>query len=479
MKGFIHQEWRLIQRERSLWILLAVFIVIALYAIYNGREAIEKEKHALAHDAHQRRAFLDSLEQVAKKEEAKLVSLQKPLEPPAWGARHPYFANFRAAAQATLPVLNLSALSIGQSDLYIKERLIRLDSEQEAFEQDESDLRNPLKLKLGEFDFAFVIVYLFPLLIIALLFSVMSSEKESGVLTLLGVQPMSLFEIARTKLLIRAVILLGVAEVLALIGVLWSGATLEANAMRVGLLMLAVLVYGLFWVALVWFVLSFGKSPAVNALSLGACWIALLVVLPSVLNGVAEMLYPLPSRVKYVDAMRAASEDAERRSAKLLEQFYQAHPELAKDTLARDRDFAIKNLLAMEDVLKSIQPVRENFHAQRLRQAEFVKRVQWLSPAIVMQQTLNTIVGTSQERYDKFMQEARAFHQKWRQLFEPLIFQRKAFTNYTELPEFHFQEEDNAEVATRTLVMLMLILIPASLLTVLAYSRFKTYSIVQ
>jgi hypothetical protein len=83
MKGFIRQEWRLVQRERSLWILLVVFVVVALYAIYNGREAIQREQASLMCDTHQRKAFLDSLEQVARKEEAKLVSLQKPLEPPA------------------------------------------------------------------------------------------------------------------------------------------------------------------------------------------------------------------------------------------------------------------------------------------------------------------------------------------------------------------------------------------------------------
>jgi len=63
-------------------------------------------------------------------------------------------------------------------------------------------------------------------------------------------------------------------------------------------------------------------------------------------------------------------------------------------------------------------------------------------------------------------------------LFEPLIFQRKAFTSYTQLPEFQFQEEHFAEVAKRTLVLLMLMLIPTSLLTLGAFIRFKTYSIV-
>ncbi len=206
------QEWRLFRREKQTWVMFALFFALALYAVQNGRERTEREKQTLAQSDEKRNAFLDSLEQVAKQEEAKLESLRKPLEPPSWGVRHPYFANFRSAGYAVLPVSNLAALSIGQSDLQNRVLLIRLDSERETFDHDESDLQNPLKMKIGEFDFAFVVIYLLPLLILAASFNLLSGEKETGVLSLVLSQPVSLSELVRAKVWLRALILLGFAE---------------------------------------------------------------------------------------------------------------------------------------------------------------------------------------------------------------------------------------------------------------------------
>lgn len=473
------QEWRLFRREKQTWILFALFFVLALYAVQNGRELIEREKKATAQNSDKRKAFLDSLEQMAKKEEAKLVSQQKPLEPPSWGVRHPYFANFRIADYAVLPISNLAALSIGQSDLQNKMLLIRLDSEREVFDHDESDLKNPLMMKIGALDFAFVVIYLLPLLILALSFNLLSGEKEAGILSLMLSQPVSLSELVRVKVFLRGLILLAFVEVVVVIAFVLAGGSFQTDIVRLLLLMIAVALYGLFWFALAVLVSALGKSSAVNALILAACWLVFLVVMPSVLNGVANVLYPLPSRVSYVNALRQAGEDAERRAAKRMEQFYQDHPELAKDTAARDNDFGIEYLLMLEDISHSTKPVREAFNAQRERQNNLIKSLQILSPALVMQNVMNTLAGTSDERYADFVRQARAFHKAWCEYFEPMIYQRKAFTAYTQVPTFSYQEESEGEVATRTLQLFLLLLIPTLALLAWSTVRFKTYSIVE
>lgn len=479
MLRLLKQEWKLLQRETSLWVAFALFFALALYAAWNGRVIVEKEQQALLRNPNQRKALLDSLEQLAKREDAKLDSLRKPLEPPAWGPRHPYFANFRAAGYATLPVPNIAALSIGQSDLQTKELLIRLDSERETFDADAADLKNPLKLKLGKFDFAFVIIYLLPLLILAFSFNLISGEKETRVLALLLSQPIALAEVARAKIALRALMLLGFAEVVTIIAFFASGASLEAHFGRLLLLMLAVAMYGLFWFSLALFVGALGKNSAVNALILAACWLLFLVAIPSLLNGVASTLYPLPSRVSYVNAMRAASEAAERRAAKRMEQFYQDHPELAKDGSAQNDDFGIKAMLTLEDMLESIRPVKAQFQAQAAAQKQFIRTAQFLSPAIVMQNVMNTIASTGEERYDDFIRQARDYHKAWREFFEPMIYQRKAFTNYSNIPAFSYQEESESDVAKRALSLLLLILIPTTALALLANARFKTYPLVE
>ena len=479
MLNQFHHEWRLFSREKQIWVMFVLFFALAVYAVQNGRERVEREQKATMQDGAKRRAFLDSLEQVAKKESAKLDSLKLPLEPPSWGARHPYFANFRAASYATLPVSTLAALSIGQSDLHAHALLIRLDSEREVFDHDESDLKNPLKMKIGEFDFAFVIIYLLPLLVLALSFNLISSEREAGILSLMLSQPIALAEVVRVKILLRALILLGFAELVVVIAFVQSGTLAEGHWARLLLMMLAVALYGLFWFSLAVFVSALGKSSAVNALILAACWLMIVVVIPSVLNGVANVVYPLPSRVSYVNAMRQAGEDAERRSAKRMEQFYQDHPELAKDTAARDNDFGIEYLLMLEDIAQSTKAVRDDFNRAKHSQNTLIKTMQAISPAIVMQSLMNTLASTSDERYATFLAQARAFHKVWCDFFEPLIFQRKAFTNYTQIPSFVYQEERESDVAMRTLQHLLMLLVPTVALLVWSTSRFKTYSLIE
>ncbi|MGQ9804751.1 MAG: DUF3526 domain-containing protein [Chlorobiales bacterium] len=473
------QEWRLFRREKQTWVMFALFFVLALYAVQNGRERVEREKQTVVQSGEKRKAFLDSLEQLAKKEELKLDSLRKPLEPPSWGVRHPYFANFLTADYAALPVSNLAALSIGQSDLQNPLLLIRLDSEREVFNHDESDLQNPLKMKIGAFDFAFVVIYLLPLLILALSFNLLSSEKETGVLSLVLSQPVSIAELVRVKVWLYALILLGFAEAVVVVAFVQSGASFQTDVSRLLLLMLSVGLYGLFWFSLAVCVSAFGKNSATNALILAACWLWVLVVAPSALNGIANLVYPLPSRVGYVNALRQAGEDAERRSAKRMEQFYQDHPELAKDTAARDNDFGIKYLLMLSDISLSTKTVRETFNAQRELQTKLVKTLQAVSPAVVMQSVLNTISGTSDERYANFLRQAKAFHKVWCDYFEPMIYQRKAFSNYSQIPVFSYQEETEGEVAIQVLRLSVLWIIPTVVLLICSNARFKTYSVVE
>lgn len=479
MSSQFAQEWRAFRREKKTWAFFALFLALSLYAVHNGRERVARETNAVAQNVETRIAFLDSLEQVAKKEEATLDSLRKPLEPPSWGARHPYFANFRAAGYATLPVSALAALSIGQSDLQNRSLLIRLDSEREVFDRDESDLKNPLKMKVGELDFAFVLIYFFPLVILALSFNLISGEKETGILSLSLSQPVSLSELARAKMAARVVAALGVAEAVVVIAFAMSGASIQTDGLRLLLLMLAVALYGLFWFALAIVVSSFGKSSSTNALILASCWLTMVVVVPSALNGVANMMYPLPSRVSYVNALRQAGEDAERRSAQRMAQFYQDHPELAKDTAARDNDFAIEYLLMLEDIAQATKPAREAFNAQREAQRNFIATFQFVSPAIVTQNAMNVIAGASDERYADFIRQAKAFHKVWREHFEPLIYQRKAFRDYSQIPKFSYQEPSEVELASRVLQLLSLLLVPAIALLAWSNSRFKTYSLIE
>src|SRR5205814_2044865 len=99
-------------------------------------------------------------------------------------------------------------------------------------------------------------------------------------------------------------------------------------------------------------VTSFGLSSATSALSLAAIWLMLVVVLPSTLNTAVSALYPMPSRVDMIAAVRVASDEASATGNKLLAKYYGDHPELVatSDMEKAMNDVAITRLAIDDEI---------------------------------------------------------------------------------------------------------------------------------
>ena len=99
----------------------------------------------------------------------------------------------------------LGGLSVGQSDLNptVKQLTIKTFEAQRF----DTDLINPSSLHAGNLDLAFVILFLFPLLVIVLTFNLIAEETESGTWKLVAVQAKSTFGFVFSKLLVRMCLL--------------------------------------------------------------------------------------------------------------------------------------------------------------------------------------------------------------------------------------------------------------------------------
>ncbi len=81
-----------------------------------------------------------------------------------------------------LPDAPLAIAAVGLSDLYPHAFKVSAGSKDSFLFVDE--IANPAHLLSGSFDLAFVIVYLYPLLLLALCYNVLSGEQEQGTLAL-------------------------------------------------------------------------------------------------------------------------------------------------------------------------------------------------------------------------------------------------------------------------------------------------------
>lgn len=109
------------------------------------------------------------------------------VSPFATGPDHPYYLGTRQGTNAFLPPGPLASLAAGQTDLYPFGYLVTTGNRESLVTSE--PLENPVKLHTGTFDLAFVLIYLGPLLILALSFNLISEEKEGGTLGLLLSQP--------------------------------------------------------------------------------------------------------------------------------------------------------------------------------------------------------------------------------------------------------------------------------------------------
>jgi ABC-2 type transport system permease protein len=148
-----------------------------------------------------------------------------------------------------------------------------------------------MKTLSGNFDLAFVLVYLLPLLIIALCFNLLSAEREESILTLLLAQPVRPATVLSAKLAFRTALVLALAGLLSAVGMAWAGVPLDG---RVPTWLALTTLYCLFWFGVALVVTAWQRTSALNAMALLGVWLVLVALVPSLLNLGVAAARPVP-----------------------------------------------------------------------------------------------------------------------------------------------------------------------------------------
>lgn len=470
----MRHEWRALRSDPTLQVVVVVFVGCVIYGLATGARWQRFQHDAIATAQAEERDRYRSLTTLAGDADAgrtKVSPFADPRNPDALGRR-------LGIRLAVLPAQPLAVLAIGQSDVLPAYYRISTDAKELLLAA--TEIENPLRLLIGRFDLAFVIIYLYPLLILALAYNLLSSEKEQGTLALILSQPVSLAALITAKINVRAAVLGGVLVMVLGASLLVGGLLPHSPAtwLRIVAWLAVVGVYGAIWFSLAVFVTSFGRGSAANALTLAATWLLLVLVLPAFFNLAATTLHPVPSRVQMIQAMREAADEANAEGSKLLARFYEDHPELAADSPERAmNDFNVIRLAVADRTEARVRPVIDAFDRQLARQQDLVSRVQWLSPAILAQGAMNDLAGTGVARHRHFVSQVDAFHREWRGFFAPRVVKAAQVREFDALPRFTFVEEAEARVHGRVVDGLIGMALPALLLGAIGLRRLSRYSI--
>ncbi len=428
-------EWLLLIRNRWIQVLTLLLCILFGFAVYNGTKKVELRTTNIASAVESFKtketkllAQLDSLE---KGLEIKTTRWLMPTRPIVTGNLHPRIVS--------MPPKSTAFIATGQSDLfthYVKPMVTKDDSTLNF-----KEMTSPIQLLFGSFDLAFVIVYLLPLLIIAFSFNILASERESGSLKLLASQPINIRIWVLQKLALRFFWL--IISIIVTLTIVLSVFNFDFSSNFVVLieLLTIIIAYTFFWFVLAFATNIWIKTSAKNAITLIGFWILFVMLSPSVLNQLSNTLYPIPSRMQMLSEIRVQKAEAAKRQDEILDSYLRDHPELTTNDSTKVPGFYQKYMATQKLIQDKIQPLVTEFEIQLNNQHKFVNTTSWLSPALVVQNALNQIAGTSEKEYQNFKNQSLIFAQEWRNFFLPMLFKDLEFkkSDYKNLPEFKYQ----------------------------------------
>ncbi|AMV37527.1 ABC transporter permease [Planctomyces sp. SH-PL62] len=476
LSRIMRHDWRCLAADRTAWPLVALLGAFVAYGVYNGSAWVRFQRETLAAASQDEEQRLADLRRDAARADAGGETPVSFLDPRTPGV----VAGSRGQRYAMAPPGPLAAMVVGQADLYPFYFKMTNRTKQTFITGDE--IENPTNLLTGRFDLGFVVVYLFPLLILGLSYNLLSAEREQGTLAMTLSQPVGLSTLVLGKVLARAAVVMALAIGLSVAGGLLAGVDVRQEGVlaRVGLWIGTVVAYGAFWFGLALAVNALGRRSATNAVVLVACWMALVVVAPALLNVVVTTLHPVPSRVELVQAIRDASADASAQGSVLLARYYEDHPELAPASSAPvPADFLVKLQAVQTSVDRTIEPVMARYDEQLARQQTLVDRLRFLTPAVAAQEALNDLSGTSLARHQDFLGQVDEYHRAWQEFFIPRIMRRERFApeDFEAIPVFHFREQPLSAIAPRVAAALAGLTLPAAILALGGLASLRRYPI--
>ena len=177
-------EWKHFLRTPFKIVAIVLFLVAAIYGLYNGSDLYEKQV-AEIEDINEQ--IKEDQEMYLKQyEEGKLSPEDRPwvdMSAPFWAIRYSETYHFKEPSTAIV-------YSIGQAEQYGYYKQVTCWASPYDSDMTE-EITNPERLQTGTLDFSFVLLYLLPLLLLILLYNLKSAEAEQGFLPLIEVQTTS------------------------------------------------------------------------------------------------------------------------------------------------------------------------------------------------------------------------------------------------------------------------------------------------
>jgi len=398
-------ELRLLLRQKLTIIALALLAVLTVAALLAGMAEVDRQRAAIAAipaaQAEDIGAVADYVLQTEDAGSAAYYSFH-----PTWDAPGP-----------------LAFAALGMRD--VSPFILRVRSLGLEAQIHDGDTFNPELALPGRFDWAFVLVFLAPLFVIALFHDLVSGEREAGRQRTLEALPRGGKALWRRRTGLRLALLW------ALLGVPFAIAAIAegAGAVAIATALLLTGAYLLFWVGVAALVGRLRWSSTANAAALAGLWLVLVLVVPTLAHVVINRAIPVAQGAEIALAQRDAVNGAwDIPREETMDRFYANHPEWA-DSAPLGPEFHYKWYLAFhQNGDESVAPQVRAYRTGLEGRDQAARALGWVLPPVGVQALLTRLADTDLTAQLAYQDRIRAFHERLRIFYYGYLFTDRPFT---------------------------------------------------
>jgi ABC-2 type transport system permease protein len=397
-------EARLFLRQRLALPALLLMATLSIFSVWAGMTEMSRQRDIIARIQPQQAADVAAI--------AKWVSKEG-------DAGNAAYYSFHATWDAPSA---LAFAAIGQRDVapyILRVRALGLEAQLYESENYNAELALP-----GRFDWAFVLTYIAPLLVIILLHDLKSGEREAGRFNLLAAMARSERGLWRRRIVLRLGALWLMLVLPFAVGAMISGAHFGGIA----IFFLVSAAYLVFWTLLCLWIGSRGWSSVTNAATLAASWLVLTLILPAMAHLAINMAVPVRQGVELTLAQREKIHGGwDRPKAETMQGFFKVHPEW-KDTKPVEGGFHWKWYYAFQhlgDLAAGGQA--KAYRAGLERRDSLTVRSGVLLPAVGVQTLLHRVAKTDMRAGLAYQDRIRIYHERLRRFYYPYLFNETPF----------------------------------------------------
>ena len=379
-------------RSKSKVVSYLLFVCTCLYAIQNGLDLYHKQNETINVIQQDQAAEI-------QKVNTWFVEGKNGPEERSWVDIHdPYWALRYAPTYVIKSPSSLLPLGLGQSEQFGYYKEVTFWSS--TYDNDMvEEIANPERLGNGTLDFAFLILYLLPLLLIVLTYDIGGLEKDEQFEKLVKIQ----YGTWNRWIVIRMIFYVGLLLMTVLLlmsGVVFLNVNGSLSNEFIGLVRL-MSGYVLFFAMVYFLILRLGNGSSWNAFNMIGLWITLCILIPGAVHQYISLKVPVGYMTDFLDANRQETYAIySLPSETLSEQLVSLYPSLESEIYSeqeKNGQYLRNSLSALTNELN--KSAVQQIEYRNARKNELLQATYWFNPVMFVQNRWNFYTSTDYDAY--------------------------------------------------------------------------------